>query len=279
MFQRFTDQARVVVVQAQEEARRLNNDYIGTEHLLLGLLREDDGLATQVLGSRGISLAAVRQQVEEIIGRGQRPSPGHMPFTPRAKTVLELSLREADERGHQHVGAGHILLGLLREGAGVAAQILVKLGADLERTRQQVTGLVASSGEEVTGEGTALASQASTEVPGDPLAPFDALERRLLAQERWVGIRPDLVGLNQQLAEVRREKETAIARQDFDASVTLRDREKQLLAARADQENASTPSSADRTSLAAELSRIDTELKRLRAILRQHGLDPDADAG
>ena len=277
MFQRFTDQARGAVVLAQEEARTLNHDYIGTEHLLLGLLCESDGVAARTLQSQGISLEAVRQQVEEIIGRGQQPSPGHMPFTPRAKTVLELSLREAAERSHQYVGTEHILLGLIQEGEGVAAKVLVKVGADLNRMRQQVIGL--PSDEDVTGEGAGLVSQGSARLPDDPLAPFDALERRLAALERWVGIRSDLEGLNQEIAQVRREKEAAIARQDFDASVALRDREKQLLATRADQEKEGAQAAAGRMSLAAELRQVNAELERLRAILRQHGLDLGGDAG
>jgi ATP-dependent Clp protease ATP-binding subunit ClpC len=141
MFQRFTDRARRVVVLAQEEARMLNHDYIGTEHILLGLIREREGVGARALESLGISLDAVRQQVEEIIGRGQQAPPGHIPFTPRAKKVLELSLREAVQLGHNYIGTEHILLGLLREGDGVAAQVLVKLGADLSRVRQQVIQL------------------------------------------------------------------------------------------------------------------------------------------
>ena len=133
MFERFTDRARRVVVLAQEEARMLNHDYIGTEHILLGLIREGDGVAAKALESLGISLEAVRQQVEEIIGRGQQAPSGHIPFTPRAKKVLELSLREALQLGHNYIGTEHILLGLIREGEGVAAQVLVKLGADPEQ--------------------------------------------------------------------------------------------------------------------------------------------------
>ena len=131
MFERFTDRARRVVVLAQEEARMLNHNYIGTEHILLGLIHEGDGVAARALESLGISLDAVRQQVEEIIGQGQQAPSGHIPFTPRAKKVLELSLREALQLGHNYIGTEHILLGLIREGDGVAAQVLVKLGADL----------------------------------------------------------------------------------------------------------------------------------------------------
>src|SRR6187401_646286 len=139
MFERFTDRARRVVVLAQEEARLLNHSYIGTEHILLGLIHEGEGVAAKALESLGISLEAVRSQVEEIIGQGGSSPSGHIPFTPRAKKVLELSLREALQLGHNYIGTEHILLGLIREGEGVAAQVLVKLGADLNRVRQQVT--------------------------------------------------------------------------------------------------------------------------------------------
>ena len=142
MFEQFTDRARRVVALAQDEARMLNHDYIGTEHILLGLIHEGNGVAAKALESLGISLDAVRQQVLEIIGRGEQAPPGHIPFTPRAKKVLELSLREALQLGHNYISAEHILLGLIREGDGVAAQVLVKLGADLNRVRQQVIQLL-----------------------------------------------------------------------------------------------------------------------------------------
>src|SRR5881409_969760 len=156
MFERFTDRARRVVVLAQEEARMLNHNYIGTEHILLGLINEGEGVAAKALESLGISLEAVRQQVEEIIGQGQQAPSGHIPFTPRAKKVLELSLREALQLGHNYIGTEHILLGLIREGEGVAAQVLQKLGADLNRVRQQViqllSGYTGGKGEGQPGE-------------------------------------------------------------------------------------------------------------------------------
>ena len=142
MFERFTDRARRVVVLAQEEARLLNHNYIGTEHILLGLIHEGEGVAAKALESLGISLEGVRGQVEELIGQGGSSPSGHIPFTPRAKKVLELSLREALQLGHNYIGTEHILLGLIREGEGVAAQVLVKLGADLSRVRQQVIQLL-----------------------------------------------------------------------------------------------------------------------------------------
>ena len=142
MFERFTDRARRVVVLAQEEARMLNHNYIGTEHILLGLIHEGEGVAAKSLESLDIKLEQVRSQVEEIIGPGQQAPSGHIPFTPRAKKVLELSLREALQLGHNYIGTEHILLGLIREGEGVAAQVLVKLCADLNRVRQQVIQLL-----------------------------------------------------------------------------------------------------------------------------------------
>jgi len=142
MFERFTDRARNVVVLAQEEARLLRHNYIGTEHILLGLSRESDGLAAKALEALGIGLEAVREQVVEITGRGQKSPSGHIPFTPRAKKVLELSLREALQFGHNYIGTEHILLGLIREGEGVAAQVLVRLGGDLSAIRQQVIRLL-----------------------------------------------------------------------------------------------------------------------------------------
>jgi ATP-dependent Clp protease ATP-binding subunit ClpC len=155
MFERFTDRARRVVVLAQEEARMLNHNYIGTEHILLGLIHEGEGVAAKALESLNISLEAVRQQVEEIIGQGQAAPTGHIPFTPRAKKVLELSLREALQLGHNYIGTEHILLGLIRGGEGVAAQVLQKLGADLNRVRQTVIQLLSGytgGKEQTTGE-------------------------------------------------------------------------------------------------------------------------------
>ncbi len=139
MFERFTDRARNTVVLAQEEARRLNHAYIGTEHVLLGLLAEHDGIAARALRSLGIGLEAVRADVEKMIGRGAEVPAGHIPFTPRAKKVLELSLREALQLGHNYIGTEHILLGLVREGEGVAATVLVERGAALPRVREAVS--------------------------------------------------------------------------------------------------------------------------------------------
>jgi ATP-dependent Clp protease ATP-binding subunit ClpC len=162
MFERFTDRARRVVVLAQEEARELGHNYIGTEHILLGLLREDDGLAARALAAMGIGLDAVRREVRQIIGPGEGEQAAHIPFTPRAKKVLELSLREALQFGHNYIGTEHILLGLVREGDGVAAQVLVKQGADLNRVRHEVIVLLHEQPEEEAG---------AAETPGESTAP------------------------------------------------------------------------------------------------------------
>jgi ATP-dependent Clp protease ATP-binding subunit ClpC len=168
MFERFTDRARRVVVLAQEEARMLNHNYIGTEHILLGLIHEGEGVAAKGLESLGISLEGVRAQVEEIIGQGQQAPSGHIPFTPRAKKVLELSLREALQLGHNYIGTEHILLGLIREGEGVAAQVLVKLGADLNRVRQQVIQLLSGyQGKETVAQGGPAEGTPSTSLELD----------------------------------------------------------------------------------------------------------------
>jgi ATP-dependent Clp protease ATP-binding subunit ClpA len=240
MFERFTDRARRVIVLAQEEAALLNHDYIGTEHLLLGLAHEGQGVAAKALESLGIRLEALRSQVEEAIGRGQRTPSGHIPFTPRAKKVLELSLRESQQLGHNYIGTEHILLGLVREGEGVAAQVLVKLGTDLTRTRQQVIQLLSGSA-------------------GGP--------------EEALGTRPvpeDLHEVEEQLAQVRKQKEAAIDAQDFGQAAALRDTEKQLLM-RLHLE--AVVQEVQR--LHGEVQQLHGEVQRLRELLRQHGIEPN----
>jgi ATP-dependent Clp protease ATP-binding subunit ClpC len=197
MFERFTDRARRVVVLAQEEARMLNHNYIGTEHILLGLIHEGEGVAAKALESLGISLEAVRQQVEEIIGQGQQAPSGHIPFTPRAKKVLELSLREALQLGHNYIGTEHILLGLIREGDGVAAQVLVKLGADLNRVRQQVIQLLHGyQGKEPT----ASASGATESAPSTSLV-LDQFGRNLTQGAREGKLDP-VIGREKEIERV-----------------------------------------------------------------------------
>jgi hypothetical protein len=172
MFERFTDRARRVVVLAQEEARHLNHNHIGTEHLLLGLIHEQEGVAAVALTELGISLEGARAQVVEIVGQGDEAPTSHIPFTPRAKKVLELSLREALQFGHNYIGTEHILLGLIREGEGVAAQVLTSQGAGLDRVRRQVVQVLAAStgsAERVVGDVPRMSQQAVTAmVAGGP---------------------------------------------------------------------------------------------------------------
>jgi ATP-dependent Clp protease ATP-binding subunit ClpC len=196
MFERFTDRARRVVVLAQEEARMLNHNYIGTEHILLGLIHEGEGVAAKGLESLGISLEAVRAQVEEIIGQGQQAPSGHIPFTPRAKKVLELSLREALQLGHNYIGTEHILLGLIREGEGVAAQVLVKLGADLNRVRQQVIQLLSGyQGKETVVQGGPAEGTPSTSLV------LDQFGRNLTAAAREGKLDP-VIGRDNEIERV-----------------------------------------------------------------------------
>jgi ATP-dependent Clp protease ATP-binding subunit ClpC len=196
MFERFTDRARRVVVLAQEEARMLNHNYIGTEHILLGLIHEGEGVAAKALESLGISLEAVRSQVEEIIGQGQQAPSGHIPFTPRAKKVLELSLREALQLGHNYIGTEHILLGLIREGEGVAAQVLVKLGADLNRVRQQVIQLLSG----YQGKETATAGGPAEGAPSTSLV-LDQFGRNLTQAAREGKLDP-VIGREKEIERV-----------------------------------------------------------------------------
>ncbi|MGL4742896.1 MAG: Clp protease N-terminal domain-containing protein, partial [Dermatophilaceae bacterium] len=202
MFERFTDRARRVVVLAQEEARGLNHNYIGTEHILLGLIHEGEGVASKALESLGISLEAVREQVQEIIGQGQQAPTGHIPFTPRAKKVLELSLREALQLGHNYIGTEHILLGLIREGEGVAAQVLVKLGADLSRVRQQVIQLISGyqGGKEGAAQGAGPSSGPAEGTPAGSLV-LDQFGRNLTHAAREGKLDP-VIGRGKEIERV-----------------------------------------------------------------------------
>jgi Clp amino terminal domain, pathogenicity island component len=240
MFERFTDRARRVMVLAQEEAVLLNHNYIGTEHLLLGLAHEGQGGAAKALELLGIRLEALRSKVQEVAGRGQRTPSGHIPFTSRAKKALELSLREALQLGHHHIGTEHLLLGLVREGEGVAAQVLVSLGADLPRVRQQVIQVLS---------GAAVAV-------GGP--------------EAGAGTRPvaaDVREVEEQLAQVRSQKVAAIDAGDFERAAALRDAEKELM---------TTLAGGEREALIQENQRLHREVERLRALLRRHGIEPES---
>ncbi|MDN5716050.1 MAG: ATP-dependent Clp protease ATP-binding subunit [Janibacter sp.] len=202
MFERFTDRARRVVVLAQEEARLLNHNYIGTEHILLGLIHEGEGVASKALESLGISLDAVREQVQDIIGPGQQAPSGHIPFTPRAKKVLELSLREALQLGHNYIGTEHILLGLIREGEGVATQVLVKLGADLGRVRQTVIQLISGyqGGKEGQAAGVGAGAGPAEGQPAGSLV-LDQFGRNLTQAAREGQLDP-VIGRSQEIERV-----------------------------------------------------------------------------
>lgn len=208
IFERFTDRSRRVVVLAQEEARMLSHNYIGTEHVLLGLIHEGEGVACKALESLGVSVEDVRGKVEEIIGQGQLPPTGHIPFTPRGKKVLELSLREALQLGHNYIGTEHILLGLIREGEGVGAQVLVALGAELTLVRKTVIQLLSGY---------------------DDRRERERNEIRAKADQQLLSTDP-LVILEGQITHTRLAKEEAIDAQDFTKAANLRDHEKRLVA-------------------------------------------------
>jgi ATP-dependent Clp protease ATP-binding subunit ClpC len=274
MFERFTDRARRVVVLAQEEARMLNHNYIGTEHLLLGLIHEGQGVAATALESLGVSLEAVRAQVEEIIGQGQEAPSGHIPFTPRAKKVLELSLRESRQLGHDYIGTEHILLGLLREGEGVASQVLVRLGADLNRVRQQVIELLhGHRGEEPAGSAAGGRERRPPPAIADRL---DAIGSRLSAVEQRTGTGPDTLELDQQIEQVLRDRHAAVDAQDYEQAASLRDREKDLLAQKASAQQQWADAHPDLPSLAEKVRQLSDEIEHLHALLREHGIEPGA---
>ena len=196
-------------------------------------------------------------------------------FTDRSRRVVALAQEEARMLDHGWLGTEHILLGLLREGDGVAAQVLVRLGADLDRVRERVIRLLHGfQGEDVESAGSRPGGRAPADRPDDALARFDALDRRLTALERWVSMQPDLEDLDQEIAQVRHDKEAAVDRQDSRAATALRDKEQQLLADRADREKEWARSAAGRRTVARELDRLNTEVERLRATLREHGIEP-----
>jgi ATP-dependent Clp protease ATP-binding subunit ClpC len=278
MFERFTDRARRVVVLAQEEARRLNHNYVGTEHILLGLIHEGEGVAAKALESLGISLEAVRQQVEEIIGQGEQAPSGHIPLTPRVKKVLELSLREAKQLGHGYIGTEHILLGLIREGEGVAALVLVRLGADLNRVRQQVIQLLhGHQGTAPEAEGARPPGRSGREertLLAQLLDRMTAVESRLSAIEQRVGTGPDLRQLDEQIDQARRDREAAADAQDYENAAAGRDRERQLAAEKASRQQEWAAGHTDLPALAEEVRRLSGEVERLRGLLGQQDTGP-----
>ena len=245
-FRRFTDPAKRAVVLAQEEARMLHHNYIGTEHLLLGVLHEGESVAALVLKSLGISLEEARNRVKEIADRGQDAPARHVPFTPAARKVFEGSLQEALRLGHNHVGAEHLLLALLREGDGVAEQVLADLGAGYAQVRERVLGLLAEAGEQA-----------------DP-------STRLVR----LAVPSGLAEAAEQLDQVRRQREAASDAGDLEGAAALRDREEQLRAEKLRLE-LQWAAGADIRAVIAENQRVHRELDRLRDLLRQHGIEPD----
>jgi hypothetical protein len=270
MFERFTDKARRAVVLAQEEARLLRHDHIGTEHLLLGLLRESDSAAASALSSVGVGLAAARERVEAREAPGPAPSGAgttrHIPFTPQAKRTLELALREALELGHDYIGTGHILLGLVRDPGCMGASILLELGADQATIRQRVIELRPAGEPSPTRR-----PRAQPRLPLETGRRIDALLTRLAAVERFAGLTPDLTDLDVELARLRREKESAIDAKDFRLAEVLSDAETGLLV---DKDRRATEWRAG-PSLAAQVAELRAEVERLNAVLREHGLDQD----
>jgi len=268
MFERFTDKARRVVVLAQEEARLLGHTYIGTEHILLGLLREEDGSAAQALDSLGIGLQAARDRAEAEAGRGPGQS-GHVPFTPEAKRTLELSLREALQLGQNYIGTEHILLGLVRDPVTRGAHVLAELGGTPEAVQQRVLELILPA---YAGEARRIAARAGRgRMPGTPtVGYYSALSARLAALEQWAGLVPDVADLDEQIAQVRLDTEAAIDAHEFRTAEALSDTERELMAER---DRRSRQHSAG-PSLAEQVVRLQAEVDRLHEALRRHGIDP-----
>ena len=241
MFERFTDRARRAVVQAQVEARELRHNYIGTEHLLLGILHEEDSLAVHVLQSLDVDPAVLATDVVETAGRGQGelPASGHIPFTPPAKKSMELALREALQLKHDYIGTEHLLLGNLRESDGIGAQVLRNHGITLEAVRLQILTLLGTKQPEHFATTTLHLRGNEASLLGDMHYHLAAINRRLAAIEAKLGIEDSghdqkVRELSAKIAKVRGQKEAAIEEQDFERASRLRDQERRLLAARHD---------------------------------------------
>jgi ClpA/ClpB-like protein len=277
MFEMFTDRARRAVLQAQEEARMRNHPSIGTEHLLLGLIHEGEGVAVRALESLGISLEAVRYQVGEVIVQGRQAPSGDIPFSSQAKKALELSLREARRPRADHIGSGHILLGLISEG-GVAAQVLGELGADLGRARTRVHGYPdkepASTGAPQRGSATErLACRISTIQSQLSVLEFriNTIESRLSAVEFRVGTVPDQRGLDAEIAQTRRDKQAAVGERDFEAATSLQSKQRRLLDERDSRFRQWASAHPDPPSLAEQFGQLSNEIEQLRGLLHQQG--------
>ena len=278
MFERFTDRARRAMALAQEEAQR-HHSGVGTEHLLLGLIQEGEGVAAKALEALGISLESVSQQVQEIIGPAKPPPSRQSRFSPRARQVLKLSLREALQLGHHYIGTEHLLLGLMREGEGVAAQVLDKLGADLSGVRQQVIQVLQGYQGQEEPEAGRTAPRPGGARPGQPgtlaeiLRGVDSIDSRLSAMEQSVGAGPEVSDLDEQIAQARRDKESAASAEDYERAAQLRGRERQLLAEKSARQAEWAAAHLDLSSLAEGLHRVGDEVRQLRELLRRGGAD------
>lgn len=294
MFERFSDRARRVVVLAQEEARMLGHNYIGTEHLLLGLIHEREGVAAQALDSLGIRLDAARAKVGAVVGAGTQQLSGHIPFTPQAKHVLEQALREALDLRSDHIGTEHLLLGIYRIGDSRAAEVLVAMGADMNEVRERVLQVqrrlqhIGSQPERGPGNGGDLGARrfagrgpggttnitiyspqrASSSMITD-VSMIESMNIRLAAVEQWSGIVPDLAELDQAIVRTQHDKELAIDRQDFVIAAELRGTEKELL----EQRERRAREWTEGPSLADEVAELRAEVQRLRTILRERGIE------
>ena len=241
VFRRFSPQAREVIISAQQEARALHHNFIGTEHLLLGLLRDRDGAAGRALHALGISPEAAREQVLDIIGEGKQDPTGHIPFTPRSKRVIQLAVREAVRFGHLHVGPEHILLGLVSEGDGVAWHVLGRLGATVPRVRNQVLEQVSRD----------------RQAPGHVITP------------------PGIRDYDTRIELARQAKDAAVDTRDFERAEAARESEKELLAER-DHLIAQWSAGVDVATLGRELDWLRDEVNRLQGLLVQHGIEPES---
>jgi hypothetical protein len=283
MFERFTDRARRVVVLAQEEAMRFDHNYIGTEHLLLGLLREEQGVAAVALAAVGVELEAVRVRLEEAVGRGTDPQSGHIPFTPRAKKVLELSLREALQLGHNYIGTEHILLGLIREGKGLAAELIVGFGVPPSRLRAQVIGLLRDmpapmrAAEQVArGVAAVIPGRGERGLVSNFRAQLKSIESRLNAVEQRVGFGPDVREVDEEIARLLGQEHAAADTQEYELAASLRDRERDLIAERDSRQRDWSAAHPDLSSLAETVRRLGDEVRSLSERLNQAGIAPAA---
>jgi ATP-dependent Clp protease ATP-binding subunit ClpC len=243
MFRRFSPRAREVIISAQQEARALHHNFIGTEHILLGLLRDREGVAGRALHVMGISPETVREQILDIIGEGKQEPSGHIPFTPRAKRVLELGVREAVQLGHLYVGTEHILLGLVREGDGVGWHVLSRLGVTVPKVRNQVLELV----------------NQDRRTPSEVISP------------------PGIRDYDTRIELARQAKDAAVDAKDFDRAAAARESEKELLAGR-ERLIAHWSAGVDVATLGRELDWLRDEVSRLQRLLLEHGIEPDQPA-